>query len=1106
MSGDFIISRIRKRDGRIVSFNQEKITNAIFKATAAVNKPDLELAGKLSGQVVSLLLQKRIRVPGVEEVQDLVEMVLIENNLADVAKAYIIYRQKRKELREAKQIAFGIYDELKLSLNALKVLESRYLLKNRHGQITETPKQLFHRVAHNISLAENKYSGRKQGRIGAEKEFFELMASLDFMPNSPTLMNAGTSLQQLSACFVLPVEDAIESIFSSIKNAAIIFQSGGGCGYSFSRLRPKGDNVKSTQGIASGPVTFMDAFNVITEVIKQGGKRRGANMGIMNVDHPDILEFIAAKEKEGRLNNFNISVALTGRFMKAVIKNEDYPLINPRNGKAVKRLNARKVFGLIVTMAWKNGEPGVIFIDEMNKHNPTPEIGRFESTNPCVAGGTFIATSQGPTRIKDLVGKTAGIMTDNRVPITVLNSNGTLSELLVKQQGLSSRHAAGVFSTGIKEVFRLVTKAGYELDATADHKVMTVNGWRQLKDLVPGKDSVLIQQGKGLFNECDGLPFKPENKVKGNNGRSYEFNLPAKWSGELGQVLGWLVGDGFISVGKEQRVEMVFGKGDEVLADYFKHVIESFYGKKTKMVSKKSLKRLSYHSRHFADFFSQLGVKPVYAEEKEVPFSLFSAPKGAVVGFLQGLFSSDGTVRLNPKKNSGWVALTSKSRKLLKQVQLLLLNLGIKSSILDRSRNPRNIFPYTTVKGEKKTYYCDGRLFELGIFGASRERFRTEVGFLNSFKQRKLDGIEFEGFYKEKFSSSVESIESKGSQEVFDLTEPITHSMIANGLVVHQCGEVPLLPFEACNLGSINLGRMVKDGRVDWDRLRNTARTSAHFLDNVIDMSKFPLPKITEMVHANRKIGLGVMGWADLLLQLGIPYNSVKAIKLAERIMKAIKKEAESESIRLAKQKGVFPNWQKSIYAGKKRVRNATITTIAPAGTISIIANASSGIEPLFAVSFIRKVLEGQELLEINPFFEKTARDRGFYSDELMRKIALRGSIQGMKEIPVDVQRTFVTAMDIAPDWHVKMQAAFQKFTDNAVSKTINFPNSATVEDVERAFLLAYRLKCKGITIYRYGSREQQVLNIAGPSEAEKQLKEEVPAELQNANCPTCQL
>jgi ribonucleoside-diphosphate reductase alpha chain len=572
--------------------------------------------------------------------------------------------------------------QLHLTSNALTVLASRYFKKDEEGRVLESPEELFRRVAGNIAQADLLYGGQTSVQR-TEEEFFGILSRLEFLPNSPTLMNAGRSIQQLAACFVLPVEDSLESIFDSVKNTALIHQSGGGTGFSFSRLRPRNDAVHTTGGAASGPVSFMRVFNMATEVIKQGGTRRGANMGILRVDHPDILEFISAKADNKELANFNLSVAVNEEFMRAVEADQEIPLVNPHTRQVARTLKAREIFDRIVEMAWQTGDPGIIFLDRINRDNPTPQLGEMESTNPC--------------------------------------------------------------------------------------------------------------------------------------------------------------------------------------------------------------------------------------------------------------------------------------------------------------------------------------------------------------------------------------------------------------------GEQPLLPYEPCNLGSINLLQMLRGsvGRyeIDWDKLERTVRTSVHFLDNVIDMSRYPLDRIDLMAKGNRKIGLGVMGFADLLIRLGIPYDSEPAVRTGEEIMQFIKRTARGRSGELAEERGVFPNYSGSRYDREQgpKLRNATVTTVAPTGTLSLIAGCSSGIEPLYALSFTRRALGDVELPEVYDYLIETARARGFYSDRFLMRITAGESLQRMAEVPQDLKRVFVTAFDIAPDWHIRMQAGFQRYTDNAVSKTINFPPHATKEDVRKAFLLAWREDVKGVTVFRSGSKSEQVLTCADP-------------------------
>ena len=683
-----------RRDNSQSLLNRTHIARTVFAAAESMGMADRELIEQLTGQVIKRLekskplpqaeqplpgmedlvlksQRRQKRLPTGPEIQAMVEEILASKE--PLQKEEVKPKMETTTVKPAAKTAGPV----NLSENALRVLERRYLKKDKQGQVTETPEEMFHRVAQAIASAELTEADVK----AREEEFYGLMANLEFLPNSPTLMNAGRELGQLSACFVLPVEDSMESIFDAVKNTALIHKSGGGTGFSFSRLRPEQDRVGSTGGVASGPVSFMRAFDTATDVIKQGGMRRGANMAILSVDHPDIMNFIEAKDNPAAFTNFNLSVAVTTEFMKALKAGSDYNLVNPHT-KEVKKKNAKEVFDKIVAMAWKTGDPGVVFIDRINQDNPTPHLGKIESTNPC--------------------------------------------------------------------------------------------------------------------------------------------------------------------------------------------------------------------------------------------------------------------------------------------------------------------------------------------------------------------------------------------------------------------GEQPLLPYESCNLGSINLARMLRatngTAEIDYPKLAKTVKIAVRFLDNVIDVNKFPLPEIAEKTKKTRKIGLGVMGFADMLIKLGIPYDSEKALEVAEDVMVKIQKYATEASKELAQERGVFPTFEGSVYDDKHtgiKVRNATRTTIAPTGTLSIIAGCSSGIEPLFALSYIHNILDGAQLVEVNPYFEEVARREGFYSEELMQQLASGAKLGDIDGVPDGAKGLFVTAHEITPEWHVRMQTAFQKSTHNAVSKTVNFPQEATREDIAKVYMMAYELGLKGITIYRDRSREAQPLSTA---------------------------
>jgi ribonucleoside-diphosphate reductase alpha chain len=943
------------------------------------------------------------------------------------------------------------------SKNAMTVLEHRYLKRDERGVVAEKPEDLFDRVAQVIAGAEDLL-----GNTGiAEKVaclFYNMMVSGEFLPNSPTLMNAGRELGQLSACFVLPVDDSMDSIFQSLRDAALIHKSGGGTGFSFSRLRPKNDMVKSTRGISSGPVSFMSVFDAATETIKQGGTRRGANMGILRVDHTDIREFIACKRDGTAFTNFNISVAVTDEFMDAVKSGGLYNLVNPHNGQVTRRENAREVFELIVENAHATGDPGVIFIDRINAANPLPHMGDFESTNPCVTGTTWIATSSGPRLVKDIVGTQCVILVDG-IP--------------------HDTDPGGFFVTGTKSVMKLTTDEGYALTLTHDHPVRLVceqTRYGRVTDWIPAG---------GLH---------PGDRIMLNDHRPHS-TWPGALNEEEGYLLGLLVGDGVLK--KETAVLSVWPERecDTVGSLAVRHEVDPVM--ETALFGAMQL-------RHRSDFQGWMAVRGrgeyrlksaglrnlalgvgMSPGNKVITPELEMASSEAYRGFLCGLFDCDGSVQGDQAKGIS-IRLAQSDLATLQAVQRMLLRLGIVSTVYENRREEGyRLLP--DGNGGQKEYAIKAQ-HELVISNDNLLVFAERIGFTHEKKAQRLAFL-LQSYRRklnrERFTVTVASIKEQGTEMVYDVSVPGINAFDANGFYVHNCGEQPLLPYESCNLGSINLAKMITTSEgnpsVDWAKLGRTVHLAVRFLDNVIEVNRYPLPKIADMTRKTRKIGLGVMGFADMLITMGIPYDSAESEALAEEVMSFIDVESKAESSHLAVLRGAFPAFAGSRYEkeGLPPLRNATTTTVAPTGTISIIAGCSSGIEPLFAVAFTRRVLDGKALTELHPRFrelmERAQRDNTAVFDA----VAGSPSIQHIAGIPEEIQRVFRTASDIPVEWHIRLQAAFQRYTDNAVSKTINFPHDATIGEVAAAYQLAYEHHLKGVTIYRDGSRESQVLTTA---------------------------
>ena len=986
-----------------------------------------------------------------------------------------------------------------LTRNSRVVLDRRYLRKDDEGRVIEQPDAMFRRVANNLSGAELNYGATEEERQEVEDSFYRAMTRLEFLPNSPTLMNAGRELQQLSACFVLPVDDSLESIFESAKQTALIHKSGGGTGFSFSRLRPEGDLVGTTGGVASGPVSFIRVFDSATDVVKQGGTRRGANMAILDVTHPDILRFINEKRNPDRLTNFNVSVAVDREFMEQVKDGGEYDLVNPRTKRVTGRLNAREVFDQIIDCAWETGDPGLVFMDRINDTNPNPHLGRIESTNPCFPAGVRIATNRGLITFGELHASQAPIrvLTDNRareIRQEMADGGTAVATRTWADTGVTLREAVPVFKTRTEwPVFRLETQHGYVVMATEDHEFFTPKGLKRMHQLNPG-DEVMLQSGQGVWSEDRSLPvFIAKNKLRARMERG-EAKPPTEWSKDLGELLGWITGDGWIThdlpSGRNvptTKVGLMFGNPQKMqLAPKFRNLIREWMGTEG-CTSHRNGTMTLYHSTAMWNFLESLGMSDSDSPEKEVPEAIWSAPRDAALGYISALFSADGTVNISAHGGSCSIRLASSSQKLLQQLQLLLLNEGIVAKIYLRRNAGEKEMPDSN--REMKVYQHKAQ-HELVIDGPSRNRFVENIGFLIPEKQEKAAAWqEAPGRQRtsESFTDRVKSVTPHSTEDVYCTTEPVTNSIVANGLVATQCGEQQLLPYESCNLGSINLARMLRytedSVEIDWDRLRETCGLAVRMLDNVIDVNEFPIPEIAEMSRSTRRIGVGVMGWADILIQMGIRYDSEEAIDLARGLMEFIQRETHAASAELAAHRGVYPAWEGSRYdppggSGREPVpmRNSAPVTIAPTGTISIIAGASSGIEPLFALSYERNVMDGTRLIEVNPHLEAVARHAGFHSEELMEQVARTGTLQGT-DAPGWAREIFRSSRDIAPRDHVSMQAAFQAYTDNSVSKTINLPADATREDVRDAYLQAHLAGCNGITVYRDGSKPDQVLS-----------------------------
>jgi len=975
------------------------------------------------------------------------------------------------------------YGPMPVSENARKVLERRYLKKDPAGERMESPEEMLARVAYNIAMAEGLYYGAvPEVVLRWAERFYAMMIRLDFMPNSPTLMNAGRELQQLSACFVLPVDDTMESIFEAVKNTALIHKSGGGTGFSFSRLRPKHDVVKSTKGISSGPISFMTVFDAATETIKQGGTRRGANMGILRVDHPDILGFITCKTESRRMNNFNISVAITEDFMKAVEADADYELVNPHGGMVVARLLAREVFEKIVDAAWRNGEPGIIFLDRINRDNPTPKLGAIESTNPCLAGDTLVAVADGreSVSIRQLAEE------GKDVPVHCRGRNGRVTVRMMRNPRVTGHG---------RRILKVVLDDGNSLRVTENHRFVLSDGAvREARELVSGDSLGVMTRRASSFEKLmpssssssqpywwvtstDHPKWNPEHRLIANfhhrrrTGKNMDWHRHDETKARIG-----------FSTTRRFTDEHFRARHGAAVTSAMAENREAFMA----AIRERALKRL-VECQGATDLRCFLQGNVVLVERT---CERCGAPFAVRWTRREQAFCSRSCYLSRHNGDSG-------IRERIVQ--------GIRSTGLNKAedRYRRQITCFLDLKFESgRTPLKKEWEAHCGSEGVSR-RLGTAYGFstYDALKNAALT-----------HNHRVVAVVPDGVEDVYNGTVDEHHNFYVGhfrGTVdgdlsyhyvnVRQCGEQPLLPYESCNLGSINLSRMVsgENGgpRIDYPKMRETVHDAIRFLDDVIDMNKYPLPEIRQMTMGNRKVGLGVMGFADTLIRLGIPYDSDEALAVAQEVMSFLQEESVAASSNLARERGPFPNYDVSVFPERENIprRNATTTTIAPTGTISIIAGCSSGIEPIFALSFIRNVMDNDHLVEVNPLFEEEMKGRGIYSLEQMKEISRKGTLRHVERIPEEVRRVFVTAHDISPEAHLRMQAAFQKHVDNAVSKTVNFPSDATREDIRKVYLLSYRLGCKGVTVYRDKSRDEQVLNIGEVNRTESDRKADAP-------------
>ncbi len=964
-----------------------------------------------------------------------------------------------------------------LTENARTVLQKRYLRRGADGQPAENEQEMFWRVAYHVALAEAELNGDV---IETARTYYDLLTNLYFFPNSPTFTGAGTPLGQLAACFVLAIEDDMgrseSGIFQTLRNAALIQQTGGGNGFAFSRLRPKGAVVKSSGGEATGPVGFLRVYDQAFGEIAQGGSRRGANMSVLKVSHPDIREFITCKSNESHITNFNISVGVTDDFMRAVEADANFELVNPNDGEVWETVRARELFNMIVKQAHYNGEPGVLFLDAANRENPVPHLYELESTNPCVTGDTLVATPNGWCRADE--------MREGDEICTVLGT-GRVATIEVNE-------AVAVFDVHLSDGGVIRVTAAHQFHAR-DSQTKFFEP-RRVDELKPG-DWVRVYR-----------TAIPNNQVPQGN-----VSLEDR---EYGFLVGVLVGDGCYTATRLSKnvVRISSHADDEEWNQILLRTVARVGATASRAYVVEGSRGLIIDPKPgpvIAGWVRSLPLSPAKGPEKTLPDCYINSNREFLLGLLDGLFSTDGSVDLS--SNHPLVRFHTSSEKLAQQVRLILLMFGIHGRIAKSIRKRHDI--------NGRVIRHDRPKYDVTISGESFGRFFEQIRLSHPEKQRRLEEAALRcNFTGGNWAAKVLKIEPAGVERVYDLYEPRSDTWITNGYVSRGCGEQYLGPFENCCLGSINLATLTKDGKVDWEKLKELTVTSTRFLDDVVNANNYvpSVPQLAQAAHRVRRIGLGIMGLGDLMYRLGVRYGSEEGQEFAGQILEFVRYHCMKTSIDLAKERGAFPaikgsiydpedlkwtpptplfpytrdwgrprlDWSKIVKGIKKHgIRNGAQTTVAPTGTIATVSGCEAyGCEPVFALAYIRHVNDKGRDLQLqytSPLFEKALRDAGLNDSaikEIVEEVNQTGSCQHIKAIPEQVRHTFVVSSDVTVDEHIRMQAAMQRFVDNAISKTVNAPATATVEDVEKAYMLGWELGCKGLTVYVTGSREKVVL------------------------------